>query len=39
MVHFVYLLAAIGATGNVCEPSRFGIDGRDLCPYMFLGTY
>jgi hypothetical protein len=38
MVYFVYLLAAIGATGNARQLIRFGIDGVALCPYMRRST-
>jgi hypothetical protein len=38
MLQFVYLLAAIGATGNARQATRFGIDAGVLCPYMLCST-
>jgi hypothetical protein len=38
MVYFVYLLAAIGATGNARQLIRFGIDEQPLSPYMRRST-
>lgn len=38
MLHFVYLLAAIGATDNAHETTRFGIDAPPLSPYMRRST-
>lgn len=38
MVDFVYLLAAIGATGNARQTTRFGIDAGVLCPYMLCSS-
>jgi hypothetical protein len=38
MIYFVYLLAAIGATGNARSPIRFGIDEPPLSPYMRRST-
>jgi len=38
MLHFVYLLAAMGATDNAHETTCFGIDGGALCPYMRRST-
>ncbi len=38
MLHLVYLLAAIGATGNARHTMCFGIDAGGLCPYMRRST-
>ncbi|MEY3634810.1 MAG: hypothetical protein RLZZ61_1220 [Pseudomonadota bacterium] len=38
MLHCVYLLVAIGATGNALTTARFGIDGGVLYPYMRYST-
>lgn len=38
MLHSVYLLAAMGATANAHETTRFGIDAAALCPYMLHST-